>query len=561
MLSGLHRLTSCNYLFGIFWSLCCLSFLDLRLVITSLVSFGHCVVCPSSTYGLWLPLWYLLVIVLSVLPRLTACGYLFGILWSLCFAWSLCCLSFLDLRFVITSLVSFGHCVVFPSSTYGLWLPLWYLLVIVLSGLPRLTACNYLFGIFWSLCCLSFLDLRLVITSLVSFGHCVVSPSSTYGLWLPLWYLLVIVLSVLPRLTACGYLFGIFWSLCCLSFLDLRFVITSLVSFGHCVVCPSSTYGLWLPLWYLLVIVLSVLPRLTACDYLFGIFWSLCCLSFLDLRLVITSLVSFGHCVVCPSSTYGLWLPLWYLLVIVLSVLPRLTACGYLFGIFWSLCCLSFLDLRLVITSLVSFGHCVVCPSSTYGLWLPLWYLLVIVLSVLHRLTSCNYLFGIFWSLCCLSFLDLRLVITSLVSFGHCVVCPSSTYGLWLPLWYLLVIVLSVLPRLTACGYLFGIFWSLCCLSFLDLRLVITSGIFWSLCCLSFLDLRLVITSLVSSIFSFLYVLYIHVNTLPKGALMVEVCIGTISFQNLQQYGCQTGNKLKEKSRDLNRNSNQFFFK
>jgi hypothetical protein len=124
---------------------------------------------------------------------------------------------------------------------------------------------------------------------------------------------------------------------------------------------------------------------------------------------------SFGHCVVCPSSTYGLWLPLWCLLVIVLSVLPRLTACNYLFGIFWSLCCLSFLDLRLVITS------------------------------------------GIFWSLCCLSFLDLRLVITSLVSFGHCIVCPSSTYGLWLPLWYPLVIVSSVLPRLAACGYLSGV--------------------------------------------------------------------------------------------------------
>jgi hypothetical protein len=29
---------------------------------------------------------------------------------------------------------------------------------------------------------------------------------------------------------------------------------------------------------FLLVIVLSVLPRLTACDYLFGVFWSLCSL-------------------------------------------------------------------------------------------------------------------------------------------------------------------------------------------------------------------------------------------------------------------------------------------
>jgi hypothetical protein len=30
-----------------------------------------------------------------------------------------------------------------------------------------------------------------------------------------------------------------------------------------------------------------------------------------------------------------------------------------------------------------------------------------------------------------------------------------------------------------------------------------------------------------------------------------------MALQNLQQYGCQTGNKLKEKSRDLNRNSSQ----
>jgi hypothetical protein len=32
-----------------------------------------------------------------------------------------------------------------------------------------------------------------------------------------------------------------------------------------------------------------------------------------------------------------------------------------------------------------------------------------------------------------------------------------------------------------------------------------------------------------------------------------------MALQNLQQYGCQTENKLKEKSRDLNRNSSRFF--
>jgi len=42
---------------------------------------------------------------------------------------------------------------------------------------------------------------------------------------------------------------------------------------------------------------------------------------------------------------------------------------------------------------LVSFGHCIVCPSLNYGFWLPLWYLLGIELI----------------------------------------------YGFWLPFWYLLI--------------------------------------------------------------------------------------------------------------------------
>jgi hypothetical protein len=141
--------------------------------------------------------------------------------------------------------------------------------------------------------------------------------------------------------------------------------------------------------------VLSLLVWFTASDYLFGIFWPLYCLSLFDLQLLITSLVSLGHCVVCPCLIYSFWLPLWYLLAIVLSVLLRLTTSNYPFGIFWPLCCLSF-DWRLLITPLVSFGHCVVCPSSIDDFWLPLWYLLTIVLSVLLRLTTSDYPFGIF---------------------------------------------------------------------------------------------------------------------------------------------------------------------
>jgi hypothetical protein len=129
--------------------------------------------------------------------------------------------------------------------------------------------------------------------------------------------------------------------------------------------------------------------------------WPLYCLSF-DLRLLITPLVSFGHCIACPS-TYGFWLPLWYLVAIVLPVL-RLTASDYPFGILWPLCCLSFY-LRLLITSLVSFGRCVACPS-TYGFRLPLWYMLAIVLPVL-RLTASDYPFGIFKRLLKLAFIDI----------------------------------------------------------------------------------------------------------------------------------------------------------
>ena len=326
-------------------------------------------------------------------------------------------------------------------------------MTIVLSVLPRFTTFDYPFGILWPLYFLSFFDF---------------------------------VLSVIPRFSTYDYPFGIFWPLCCLYFLDIRFMIILLVSCGHCIVCPSSIYDFWLPLWYLVAVVLSVLPRLTNSDYPFGILWPLYFLSFLDLRLLITPLVSFGHCVVCTSSIYDLWLSFWYLVAIVMSVLPRFTTSDYSFGILWPFYCLSFLGLRLLITPLVSCGHSIVCPSSIYDFWLPFWYLVAIVLSVLPRFTTSDYPFCIFWPLYCLSLLDLRLLITPLVSCGRCIVCPSSIYDFWLPLWYLVTIVFS---------------------SFLDLRFLITPLVSCGHCifchssilhCLSFLDFRLLITPLVS---------------------------------------------------------------
>ena len=533
VLSVFRLFTTYDYSFGIFWSLYCPKCVYLRLLITSLVYFGHCIVRTASIYGFWWLPWYILVIVLSVLRLFTASDYSFWYIlvivlsvlrlftasdYSFGIFWSLYCPYFVYLRLLITPLVYFGHCIVRTSSIYGFWLLLWYILVIVLSVFRLFTASDYSFGIFWSLYCPYFVYLRLLITPLVYFGHCIVRISSIYGFWLLLWYILVIVLSVLRLFTAYDYSFGIFWSLYCPYVVYLRLMITPLVYFGHCIVRTSSIYDFWLLLWYILVIVLSVFRLFTTYDYSFGIFWSFYCPYFVYLRLMITPLVYFGHFIVRTSSIYDLWLLLWYILVIVLSVFRLFTAYDYSFGIFWSFYCPYFVYLRLMITPLVYFGHCIVRISSIYDLWLLLWYILVIVLSVLRLFTTYDYSFGIFWSLYCPYFVYLRLMITPLVYFGHFIVRTSSIYDLWLLLWYILVIVLSVFRLFTTYDYSFGIFWSFYCPYFVYLRLMITSlvylvivlsvfrlfttydysfGIFWSFYCPYCVYLRLMITPLV----------------------------------------------------------------
>jgi hypothetical protein len=158
-----------------------------------------------------------------------------------------------------------------------------------------------------SLYCLIF-HLRLLITPLLSVGHCIVSPS-IYSYWLQLWYLLVIILSLLP-FTSSDYMEGetIQWPI------DTKSVIRSCKWKERQYNDQKITKVIRrLLLWYLLVIVLSLLP-FTASNYTFGIFWSLYCLSF-HLQLLITPLVSFGHYIV-SSSIYVFWLPLCYLLFI-----------------------------------------------------------------------------------------------------------------------------------------------------------------------------------------------------------------------------------------------------
>jgi hypothetical protein len=392
-------------------------------------------------YAFWLPLCYLLAIVSSILLQCMSSDYPFVICWPLYR------LSYFNVYLLITTLVSVGHCIVCPTSMYAFWLPLWYLLAIVSSVL---------------LC-----------------------PTSMYAFWLPHWYLLAIVSSVLLRFMPSGYHIGICWPLYCLSYFDLCLLITTLVSVGHCIVCPTSMYAFWLPLWYLLAIVSSVLLQCMPSDYHIGICWPLHRLSYFDLCLLITTLLSFGHCIISPTSIYAFWLSHWYLLAIVLSVLLRFMPSDYHigicwpmlsdypFGIFWPLYRLSYFDLCLLITTLVYVGHFIICPTSIYAFWLPLWYLLAIVSYVLLRFMPSDYPFDILWPLYRLSYFDLCLLITPLVSFSHCIVFPTSIYAFWLPLWYLLAIVSSVLLRITASDYPFGIFWPLYRLSYFDLWLLI----------------------------------------------------------------------------------------
>jgi hypothetical protein len=126
-----------------------------------------------------------------------------------------------------------------------------------------------------------------------------------------------------------------FWSLYCLFFFDLRSLNTPLVSsysvsfslcvcfvdhclffcpfsFGHCVVCSSSIYGVWIPLWYLHIVSVLVL-----------------CVCFVD-RCLSFCPFSFGHCVVCSSSIYGFWLPLWYFQTVLYKTKPNTNYCWIL---------------------------------------------------------------------------------------------------------------------------------------------------------------------------------------------------------------------------------------
>jgi hypothetical protein len=63
--------------------------------------------------------------------------------------------------------------------------------------------------------------------------------------------------------------------------------------------------------------------------------------------------------------------------------------------------------------------------------FLVVYLLLHISLYIIFCWSLFVLLYFFFWPLCCMFFFDIRILITPLVSFDHCVVCSSSIYAFW----------------------------------------------------------------------------------------------------------------------------------
>ena len=453
------------------------------------VSFGHCIVCRSSIYCVWLPLRYLLghcIVYPSrrlVTPSVsswslyclsfTMSGYPFGIFLAI--ALSILHDVWLPLRYLL------GHYTVYPSRrlvtpSVSSW-PL-YCLSFTTSGYP--------FGIFLAIILSILHDVWLPLRYLL--GHCIVCPSRrlvtpSVSSW-SLYYL---------SFTTSGYPFGIFLAIA-LSilhdvWLPLRYHL------GHCIVYPSRrlvtpSVSSW-PLYCL---------SFMTSGYPFGIFLAIALSILHDVWLPLR--YHLGHCIVYPSRrlvtpSVSSW-PLYCL---------SFTTSGYPFGIFLAIALSILHDVWLPLRYLL--GHCIVYPSRrlvtpSVSSWplhclsfttsgYPFGIFLAIILSILHDVwLPLRYLLGH-----CIVYPSRRLVTPSVSSWPlHCLSFTTSGYpfgiflaiilsilhDVWLPLRYLLdhyIVYHSrrlVTPSLsswplhclsfTTSGYPFGIFWPLYCLSF-----------------------------------------------------------------------------------------------
>ena len=431
------------------WGLCCSIFGFLCSVLLIIVllslSFSHCIVVPSSIYGLvgFMLLDLYFSVQCFVDHRLSCCSFLLTIVLSFLLQsmtqWGSCCSIFCFLCSVLWIIVllslSFGHCIVVSSSIYDL--EGFVVLDLQFSVQCFVDHCLVV-PFFWPLYCCSVVNLWLsgvrVVRSLVfcvvfcrslfillslSFGHCIVVPSSIYGL--VGFVLLDLQFSVQCFVDHC-LVVPFFWPLYCCSFVNLwlsgvrvvrslvfcvvfcrsLFVLLSL-SLTHCIVVPSSIYGL----------VGFVLPDLQFSVQCFVDHGLYCCLFLL--AIVLSFLLQF-------MAQWGLCCSIFSFLCSVLQIIVCLVV-----PFFWPLYCRFFFNLWLsgvcVARSLV---FCVVFCRSLFVFFFPFFWPLY-----------CRSVFNLWFSgvrvarslVCCVVFCRSLFVLLSL-SFGHCIVVPSSIYGL-----------------------------------------------------------------------------------------------------------------------------------
>ena len=338
----------------------------LQIIVLLSLSFGHCIVVPSSIYGLvGFVLFDLQFSVQCFVDHcLYCCLFLLAIVLSFLLQfmaqWGLCCsiFSFLCsvLQIIVLLSLSFGHCIVVPSSIYDL-------VGFVLFDLQFSVQC---FVDHCLSCCpfLLLIVLSFLLQSMAQWGSC-------YSIFSFLCSVLQIIVYIVV---------SFFWPLYCRSFFNLwlsgvcvarslvfcvvfcrsLFVFFSL-SFGHCIVVPSSIYGLvGFVLLDLQFSVQCFVDHCLSCPFLLTIV-----LSFL-----LQSMAQWGLC----CSIFGF----------LCSVL-QIIVCLF-FPFFWPLYCRSFFNLwfsgvrvarslvfcvvfcRSLFVLSLSFGHCIVVPSSIYGL-------------------------------------------------------------------------------------------------------------------------------------------------------------------------------------------------
>ena len=215
------------------------------------------------------------------------------------------------------------------------------------------------------------------------------------------------------------------------------------VSFGHCIVCRSSIYCVWLPLRYLLGH----------------------CIVYPSRRLFTPSVSSWPlYCLSFTTSGY----PFGIFLAIVLSILHDVPLpLRYLLGHY-----IVYTSRRLVTPSVSSWPlHCLSFTTSSY----PFGIVLDIVLSILHDVPlPLRYLLGHY-----IVYPSRRLVTPSVSSWPlHCLSFTTSRY----PFGIFLTIILSILHDVSLpLRYLLGH-----CIVYPSRRLVSPSVSSWPLYCLSF---------------------------------------------------------------------------